>query len=277
MNSPDSLTDDSLQTFIDSEAYFASEWWPKETPGKWVSFNDFFARHLHDGVRPIASGDNVIVFPADSTFDVAYDIGGENDDTITVKGISWDISTFLVGSNYANEFHGGVWMHSFLNTFNYHRQHAPVGGTLLEARVIQGAAYVDVIATPDGGLKRSRRMAEPGGFPTPPPSIENKTDALDGSGYQFLQTRGLFIIDAGAIGLVAVLPIGMGQVDSVISSVKAPMKIEKGAEISKFQFGGSDIVCVFQQKAGLKAEDFANLPTDRWSKYGSPMVTANPQ
>lgn len=53
------------------------------------------------------------------------------------------------------------------------------------------------------------------------------------------------------LGLVAVLPIGMAQVSSVVLSVNAGDTVQKGQEISFFQLGGSDIVMVFQKDANV--------------------------
>ena len=36
-------------------------------------------------------------------------------------------------------------MHAFLSLADYHRQHAPVGGTVLEARNIAGQVYLEVV------------------------------------------------------------------------------------------------------------------------------------
>lgn len=91
--------------------------------------------------------------------------------------------------------------------------------------------------------------------------------APDHGGYQWCQTRGLIVIDTSYDskgnkksvdhGLVAVLPIGMAQVSSVVLCVKEGQFLEKGQNISYFQFGGSDIVTVFQKRPiyrdGLKA------------------------
>lgn len=44
----------------------------------------------------------------------------------------------------------------------------------------------------------------------------------------------------------------MAQVSSVLLSVKAGDKIEKGDEISYFQFGGSDCVMVFEKRVHFK-------------------------
>ena len=67
-------------------------------------------------------------------------------------------------------------------------------------------------------------------------------------------TRGLcaLILIESEIGLVAVMPIGMAQVGSVVLSVKPGDYVQKGQELSYFQFGGSDIIMVFQKKANIK-------------------------
>ena len=114
-----------------------------------------------------------------------------------------------IGSQYADQFAGGHFMHAFLNTFDHHRQHAPVSGTVVEANVIQGLAYLNVLADKDGILKPHRGLV--------PTDNTGKTslDAPDIAGYQFLQTRGCVVIKNPVLGYVAVLPIGMAQVSSV--------------------------------------------------------------
>ncbi|KAM0326836.1 hypothetical protein ACHAPQ_007631 [Fusarium lateritium] len=262
MDSPNSMTKESLETFSqkNSPKYNFDEAIVPE--GGFRTFNQFFARKLKPGMRPIAEKDNdrVIVYPADSTYDNSVEkqniVSIESDGVVRIKGLPWTISSLLQGSDYADDFHGGVWMHSFLNTFNYHRQHAPVAGEVVEAKNIQGAAYLEV----NKKCEPVRTMCGP--------------DAPDSPGYQFLQTRGLVVIDNPVLGLVAVLPIGMAQVSSVKLTVQKGDKLEKGQEISYFEFGGSDIICVFQPKAGLKVEDFVASTGDTYSKYGTILARA---
>ena len=54
-----------------------------------------------------------------------------------------------------------------------------------------------------------------------------------------------------AIGLVAVLPMGMAQVSSVVLTAEEGVTLTKGEEISYFQFGGSDICLVFQRRSNV--------------------------
>lgn len=284
MSDSESLNAKTYATFKTATKYRADEWLipdPSSPTGGFTCFNDFFARHLIPGVRPVASpnDDTVAVFPADSQFDMSCPV--DSDATITVKGIPWKIPDLLQGSTYQNEFAGGTFMHSFLDTFNYHRQHTPVSGTVVEARVIQGAAYLEVDKTPDGKLVKRRRLAPApfdGVFPDATSSTVNP-DAVDGTGYQFIQMRGLFVIDSPELGLVAVLPIGMAHVSSIVPVASVGDKLNKGDEISYFQFGGSDIIVVFQEKAGVPG-NFSPppAPADRgYNLVNSLLVQGKPQ
>jgi phosphatidylserine decarboxylase len=268
MDTSDSITAQSFQSFVNSPKFNIKEC--VVPPGGFKTFNELFARHLQMGARPIDDPDNpnMIVFPADCTFDGAWKIDPES--VVTIKTLPWRIQDLLQESTYHGEFKNGIWMHAFLNTFDYHRQHAPVKGVVKEAKVIQGAAYLEVKVTT--GLKGK------GPTLTPIRTYEGSgPDAPDSPGYQFLQTRGLIIIDSKELGLVAVLPIGMAQVSSVKLSVKAGDAVEKGQEISYFQFGGSDVVMVFQQSAGLTVDSFpkVHVPPEH-SLMGQKLAEANP-
>ncbi|KAF1738768.1 Phosphatidylserine decarboxylase proenzyme 3 [Beauveria bassiana] len=258
MDTPESITPKSLETFKNAPRYSYDD--AVVPPGGWRTFNDFFARKLKPGKRPIDSqgNDKVVVYPADCTYDNSIErqsivtVGGN--DSVTIKGLSWTISSLLEGSANAEDFQGGVWMHAYLNTYNYHRQHAPVSGKIIEARNIQGTAYLEVDV--DGNPVRH---------------VEGP-HMPDSPGYQFLQTRGVVVIDNPVLGKVAVLPIGMAMISSVKLEVKVGDQVKKGDEISYFQFGGSDIICVFQKKAGLTPEHFKKSPSEEgitYSKMGS--------
>ena len=194
-------------------------------PSGWLTFNQFFAREVRPGKRPIAEprDDRVIVSPADAVFMGSWPIDAESN--ITVKGVNWDIAELLAGSPYADTFSNGTYSHSFLYVDDYHRYHVPVGGTVKEVRNISGKVYMDVVKTADGEL-----------------------DVVDGHTYQFNQERGLIVIDSPELGLVAILPIGMSWVSSVNLTPEAGAPLRKGDQFGYFLFGGSDIVMVFQDR-----------------------------
>lgn len=240
-----SLTEASLQTFYDSPPYNMSEYMPD--PGGWKTFNQFFARHTKPGMRPIAglSDDKVIVSPADSTFVGWWQINQNS--KIRVKNIEWSIDELLEGSPYKDSFRGGVFTHSFLNTTDYHRLHVPVGGKVLESRAVQGQVYLDVQAVP----------VEGGGDEHTIEAIRT-FDAQDATGYQFAQARGLIVLDS-PIGLVAVLPIGMAQVSSVVMTAEVGVTLHKGEGFAYFQFGGSDHIVLFERASNVSLIAQANV------------------
>ena len=165
----------------------------------------------------------------------------------------------LEGSKYKDCFKGGQWTHSFLNTNDYHRQHAPVAGRIVEARVIQGTTYVNITAEPVPGQPGKNQIKH------------EQITAPDTAGYEFMQTRGCIIIDS-PIGLVGVLPIGMSNVSSVIITAEEGRTLHKGEEISYFQFGGSDYCMVFQEHANVS---FTAQPGVHY-KVGTRIAVAEP-
>ena len=194
-------------------------------PSGWLTFNQFFAREVRPGKRPIAApyDDTVIVAPADAVYMGQWPI--DENSTITAKGLEWRIDELLGDSAYSEAFKGGTYTHSFLYIDDYHRYHVPVAGTIREVRNISGKVYMDVSRNAEGEL-----------------------DVVDGDTYQFNQERGLIVIDSPTVGLVAVLPIGMSYVSSVNLSARVGDELRKGDEFGYFLFGGSDIVMVFQDK-----------------------------
>jgi phosphatidylserine decarboxylase len=261
MDTTTSLTKDSIATFQASPLYNYAEADPP--PGGYTTFNELFSRHLKQGMRPISGTTNgakdpnynrLVTYPADSTFDGAWSI--DDKDYVDIKGIEWNIEDLLQKStpDYAPYFSGGIWMHAFLNTFDYHRQHAPIAGKVVEANVIQAMAYLQVTADPvTHQLRPHRSYINPDKKNRDPKrGLVGTLDAPDDAGYQWLQTRGCVIIENELLGYVAVLPIGMCQVSSVKLAVSKDDTVTKGQEISHFEFGGSDIVLVFQQSADIQ-------------------------
>jgi len=237
LDTPESLTKESEQTLYDSPIYNMDEY--LRPRGGWKSFNQIFARYFKPGYRPIAaiSDQTVIISPADSTFAGQWEI--RENSNVTVKNLNWKISELLEGSPYKDRFKDGLFMHAYLSPTDYHRQHAPIGGKVLEARVIQGQVYQEVAAKPADDIHGKHDL-----------HLRRVYDDSDNTGYQFAQTRGLIVLDT-PIGLVGVLPIGMSQVSSVILTAEVGVTLRKGEEISYFQFGGSDIIMVFESSSNI--------------------------
>ena len=211
---------EGIKSFFSNPRYRIDDYF--EAPSGWLTFNQFFARQVRPGKRPVDGrcDDGVVVSPADSVFQGQWPIA--DDSKITVKGLTSSVLDLLDGSPDRDKFRDGMFTHAFLDVNDYHRYHVPVGGVVKEARKIPGNAMMDVIRKSDGSF-----------------------DAVDGTGYQFTQDRGLIGIDS-PVGLVAVLPIGMAQVSSVNLTAEAGASLCKGDEFGFFSFGGSDIVTLFE-------------------------------
>lgn len=264
LDTPESLTAESLNSFYDSPNYNMDDYLVPH--GGWKTFNQFFARNFKPGYRPVAavSDPTVIVSPADSTFAGQWEIRPNSQ--VTVKNLHWTIQELLEGSPYKDRFTNGLFMHAFLNTTDYHRQHAPVDGKVLEARVIPGRVYLDVVADPVAGATNGAHTLK---------MVRHTTtsifDAQDNLGYQFAQARGLIVLDS-PIGLVAILPMGMAQVSSVILTAEVGVTLRKGEEISYFQFGGSDIIVLFESASNVS---FTAQPNVHY-KVGTRLAQAFP-
>ncbi|KAL7933215.1 phosphatidylserine decarboxylase domain-containing protein [Trichoderma chlorosporum] len=240
-----------IQSFYNNPLYNQEKHlWQDEPTGGWASFNQFFSRHWKDidVARPLSEADkadNVFVSGADSRFTGNWDVKGGY---VTIKGFHWPISKLLQDDT----FNGTSFMHAFLAPADYHRQHSPVSGTVVQARVIQEQVYLQVTKSPDQvGLAPDRGLLVINSAATKEAKVGRgfrELDAPDEAGYQWCQTRGVIVIETENHGRVAVLPIGMAQVSSVVLAVKEGQKVEKGDEISHFQFGGSDLVMVFEKK-----------------------------
>jgi phosphatidylserine decarboxylase len=150
---------------------------------------------------------------------------------------------------------------------------------VLEARVILGQVYLEVNPKPSGdgnlSLVPQRKLHSQSTKARSSDGNQNGAivfDAPDSPGYQFCQARGLVILDT-AIGLIAVLPMGMAQVSSIILTAEVGQTLRKGEEISYFQFGGSDIVLVFEAKSNISVT--AQVGTHY--KMGSRIAQAYPE
>ncbi|HVX28745.1 MAG TPA: phosphatidylserine decarboxylase [Parafilimonas sp.] len=194
-------------------------------PGGWLTYNQFMARHVKPGKRPIDErcNDDVIVSPTDSIYLGNWEI--KNESTITVKGDTYNVNDLLAGSKYEEKFKGGIFTHCYLSVNDYHRYHVPVGGKIVEVKKIPGRTWTNEIK-----------------------KITGET-TVDDIGFQFNQTRGYIIIKTNNIGFVAVLPVGMGFVSSINFTVDEGTTLAKGDEFGFFAYGGSDIIMLFEKDA----------------------------
>ena len=203
---------------------------------QWRTFNEFFARSLASPeMRPVADAD--VVLPADSYPKGTWAIDDNNqlvftpDEVLQIKTARLSDIGQLIGrdSRYADAFAGGTLTHTFLDVNCYHRYHSPVDGTLRELRRIPGVAA--------------------GGGYTLWDNERKLYYYVNDLGFQMVETRACAIIETADFGLVAMLPVGMSQICSVnwLPELKVGQQLQRGTEMGYFQFGGSDIILLFQR------------------------------
>lgn len=191
------------------------------------SFNAFFHREYQlERYRPLSGpgDDQVIVSANDGTvYRVARKV--KLCDTFWSKGQEYSLIDMLDGSPYAESFIGGDVLQSFLAGSDYHRWHAPIGGKVIEARVIAGLTFSELLSE---------------GF--------DVSAGTKSQGYEaMVNTRGLIVIENPSIGKVAVVPIGITEISSVTISVNVGDRVKKGEEIGWFSYGGSSLALVFEK------------------------------
>ncbi len=242
LDTPESWKNEYYQLALTDNKFGLSAGW-YEDPSHWKSFNQFFARYLiSPDKRPITSPNDstIVTSPADAVPQGVWQIDASSH-IIQQGGVQIKSGTLtsiekLIGkdSQYSNEFANGIMTHTFLDVQDYHRFHFPVSGTIKEVRNIAEQDAVGGIITWDASIQRY--MFDP----TVP-------------GWQSIETRGCVIIETKDFGLVAILPIGMSQICSVKfeDNIQAGTSVKKGDMLGCFLFGGSDIVMIFQKKAGF--------------------------
>jgi phosphatidylserine decarboxylase len=187
-----------------------------KSPLTYNSFNEFFHRALKPEARPIAPGENVVVFPADGRHLVFPNV----DETpgFYVKGATFSLRELFGDSALASEFAGGAMTISRLCPVDYHRFHFPVAGVPDEARLINGCLYsVSPIA-----LRRNVRYL-----------VENK--------------RMVTCIESADFGKVAMIEVGATMVGTIAQLYADGRPVAKGEEKGWFKFGGSCVITVFQR------------------------------
>ena len=239
LDSDTSWNENYYQAVLNDSAFGLQKGW-YEDPSNWKTFNQFFARQLSSpAARPIASpGDNSVVASfADAVPQGVWAIDRNSNiadkEGVAVKSATIKSVAKLLGeeSQYKDSFANGSFTHSFLDVNDYHRYHFPIGGTIKEARIIQGINPTGGVLTWDKDQQRYKFD----------PSV---------AGWQMLETRGCVILQTNEYGLVALLPIGMAAVGSVnfMPDIKVGTKVTKGDMLGYFLFGGSDFIVLFQDK-----------------------------
>ncbi len=181
---------------------------------EFTSFNDFFTRKLKKSARPIDTGLNVVVSPADGKILAYADI---NNTDFIIKNSRFNVASFLSDTNIAKRYTDGSLIVIRLAPYDYHRFHFPVTGKISQLTKIDGDLYsVNPIAL--------RHMVEI--------FFQNKRE------YVSIATQNF--------GEIIMAEIGATMVGSIIQTYKGN-EATKGEEKGYFKFGGSTVVLIFEK------------------------------
>lgn len=200
-------------------------------PTKYATFNEFFARELRDGARPIAEEYNPLIIssPADCrlmifpTLDLAT--------RYWIKGYGFTLGKLLKDNGLASQFEGGTITIARLAPQDYHRWHSPVDGTILNIREIPGTYY------------------------TVNPQAINQVGTLD----VFCENRRSVMIIAREPPHAPIIIVAVGAM--LVGSIKHNPGIHSGAEIKRgqclgsFQYGGSTVIVLMPRNQMIPDSD----------------------
>lgn len=204
--------------------------------GKYATFNQFFIRELKPNMRPISSprNDGVVVSPADAIINMIDD-SVDIDRPLDVKTQKITPRELLNNSDLASNFTDGTALSCILMPDVYHRYHSPVAGNVVEADQDVVGNYFGISDFP---------------------KLINGGNVGYGYDYSVFENfrRGYVIIETAKYGYVAVVPVGLNTIASVIFREKFKkvggtdkVPIKKGEEIGYFQYGGSLNILLFQK------------------------------
>ncbi len=88
-----------------------------------ASFQEFFARALRDGARPIDPAPDAFVAPCDGSWGASGKVADGT--ALQVKGRSYSVAALLGSREEALRFEGGAFATFYLAPRDYHRFHAP--------------------------------------------------------------------------------------------------------------------------------------------------------
>ncbi|RMZ00843.1 hypothetical protein D0860_07852 [Hortaea werneckii] len=166
-------------------------------------------------------------------------------DYFFLKEQPYSLTNMLNFHPLANTFVGGIVYQAYLSTLSYHRWHAPFSGRIVHIENVPGTYYSGNLFT---GLAETAYTGQ-----APDDSAPNYSQPYISA----VATRGIVYIQARnpAIGLMAIVFVGMGEVSSCEFTVHVGQEVNKGDQLGMFHFGGSTHVMVFQPGVEL---DFVN-------------------
>jgi phosphatidylserine decarboxylase len=214
--------------------------------GGFATINEFFSRALKPGARPIDSGADVLVSPADGTVLEAGTI--RRDMLLQVKGRPYSLKALLGEEALASRFMDGHYLTIYLSPHDYHRVHVPLTARLLGFHYIPGTLFpVNAF-----GVKEIANLF----------AVNERVISLF---EQSEKMTALIMVGATMVGSIRLkydsLRTNQGAGRPFQHILARPIPFEKGQEMAQFEFG-STVILLFE-KDQVKLESFPSGTTLR--------------
>lgn len=188
------------------------------------SFNDFFIRTLKNSARPIATGEDRVVLPADGRYLVFPSI--DQSAGFYVKGQTFDLKKLLRDPALIARYHKGSLVIARLCPTDCHRFCFPVECIPSKPRPVKGPLYsVNPLALRD-------RLA-----------ILSENE------------RVMTTLSTSRFGEILFIEVGATFVGAIRQTYHPETMCKKGAEKGYFEFGGSCILLLFEPEKVVFDED----------------------
>ena len=200
-------------------------------PLDYPSFNAFFTRSLRPGSRPCDPDPRALTSPVDGTISQIGRLDGLT--LLQAKGHEYSVAALLGdASGWAGRFAGGSFATLYLAPYNYHRIHMPTAGTLSAAWFVPGRLF---------SVNAVTAAAVPGLFAR----NERVVCAFEEGSLAFA----LALVGALFVGSIAtvwhgdVTPCSPRRAAPLpIGGDRAPSRLERGAELGRFNMGSTVIL-----------------------------------
>ncbi|KAL4728115.1 hypothetical protein ACLX1H_004850 [Fusarium chlamydosporum] len=217
------------------------------------SWDAFFTRRFRKGLRPVDFPDDaaptcqcldptLVISNACESAPLQVVESVQLHDQFWLKSQPYSLDRMLNSNPMTSLFVNGTVYQAFLSAESYHRWHAPVSGTVVGLDLVPGSYYSENYFE---GLSGCWRDLDPAAPNYSQPYISA------------VATRAIIWIQANnpAIGLMAIVFIGMAEVAGCEFTVSVNDSLSKGQEIGMFHFGGSSYCMVFRKEVKLSFFD----------------------
>lgn len=201
-------------------------------PRKYASFNAFFTRSLRPGARTVDSSPTALVSPVDGTVSQIGRTDGSS--LVQAKGLSYTLESLLneAAPAWVPTFRGGAYATLYLAPHNYHRIHMPLAGTLQAAWYVPGELFsvnATTAAQVPGLFARNERVV---------------CVFADGTlSFALVLVGALFVGSMSTVWHGDVTPRSPRmRADLALDFVRTDLRLEKGAEMGRFNMGSTVIL-----------------------------------